>query len=57
MKILKGVNPLDLVYDQFRQLRERFRTAGDAQERKVLLRRLVNIVGVIQFLLTINRSS
>ncbi len=57
MKKAKRINPLDLVYDQFRQLKERLRTTGDAQERKVLLRRLVNIVGVIQFLLTINRSS
>ncbi len=57
MKKAKRINPLDLVYDQFRQLKEKLRTTGDAQERKVLLRRLVNIVGVIQFLLTINRSS
>ena len=57
MKKTKRINPLDLVYDQFRQLKERLKTTGDAQERKVLLRRLVNIVGVIQFLLTMHNRS
>ncbi len=57
MSKLKRINPLDLVYDQFRQLREKLKTTGDVRERKILLRRLVNIVGVIQFLLTMNKHS
>ncbi len=57
MKALKRINPLDLVFDQFQQLRAKFKTTGDARERKILLRRLVNIVGVIHFLLAMNKSS
>ena len=57
MKKIKKINPLDLVYEQFQQLKEKLKTTGDAGERKILLKRLINIVGVIQFLLTINKSS
>ncbi len=57
MKKAKNINPLDLVYEQFQQLREKFKNTGDLQERKVLLRRLINLVGVIQFLMSINKGS
>jgi len=56
MKKKKSINPLDLVYEQFQQLRERLKTTCDLGEKKILLRRLVNIVGVIQFLLTMKKG-
>ncbi len=57
VKALKRISPLDLVYDQFQQLKAKLKTTGDAAERKILLRRLVNLVGVIQFLLAMNKST
>ncbi len=57
MKKIMKINPLDLVYEQFQQLKGKLKTTGDAGERKILLKRLVNLVGVIQFLLTMNKNS
>ncbi|HET6419874.1 MAG TPA: hypothetical protein VFG19_06950 [Geobacteraceae bacterium] len=56
MKKIKEVNPLDLVKDQYRNLKEKFRSAGDAKEKKVIFRRLVNLLGVMQFLISINKG-
>ncbi len=57
MKKIKNINPLDLVYEQFQQLKGKLKATCDAGEKKILLKRLVNLVGVIQFLLTIHKNS
>lgn len=54
MKKVKNVNPIELVQEQYQLLKERFRRAGDINEKNILIRRLVNLQGVKQFLLSTN---
>ena len=56
MKKIKNVNPLELVQEQFELLKEKFRSTGDTHEKTILLRRLANLVGVIHFLISINKN-
>jgi hypothetical protein len=56
MKKIKEINPLDLVKDQYQNLKEKFRSARDDKEKKVIFRRLVNLLGVMQFLISINKG-
>jgi len=57
MKKNKRINPFDVVNEQFHNLREKFKSSRDAEEKKVLLRRLINLVGVMEFLISINKNS
>ncbi len=57
MENSKRINPLDLVQEQFQLLKERLASTADAQERMVLLRRIVNIVGVIHFLMAVHKGT
>ncbi len=57
MKKIKKINPLDLVHEQFQNLKEKFKSTPDAGEKKVLFRRLINLLGVMQFLISINKNS
>ncbi len=56
MKKIKEINPLDLVNDQYRNLKEKLRSVRDGKEKKVIFRRPVNLLGVIQFLISINKG-
>lgn len=49
------VSPLDLVQEQIQVLKNKLKTTGNIQEKNVLFRRLVNLVGVMEFLLTMNK--
>lgn len=51
------INPLDLVQEQYQYLKEKLSSANDLQEKQVLFRRLVNLVGVMQFLLSVSKNS
>ena len=54
---MKKCNPLELVREQYRQLNEKLRSTRDFREKAVLFKRLVNLVGVMQFLLYVNNNS
>jgi len=54
IKTVKKINPLELVQEQYQLLKERFRQAADINEKKILIRRLINLQGVKQFLLSTN---
>jgi hypothetical protein len=56
MKKIKEINPLDLVKDQYQNLKEKLRSARDDKEKKVIFRRLVNLLGVMRFLISINKG-
>jgi len=56
MTKIKNVNPLELVQGQFQLLKEKLKSTGDAREKTILLRRLANLVGVIHFLISINKN-
>jgi hypothetical protein len=53
----KKINPLDLVQEQYQSLKEKLRSARDVHEKQVIFRRLVNLLGVMQFLISINKNS
>ncbi len=53
---IKKINPLDLVNEQYQNLKEKFKSARDHKEKKVIFRRLVNLLGVMQFLISINKG-
>ncbi len=57
MKKIKNINPLELVNEQYLQLKEKLRSARDSKEKKVIFRRLVNLLGVMQFLISMNKGS
>ncbi len=54
---MKKINPLEIVQDQYQQLKEKLKSAPDIREKNLLFRRLVNLVGVMQFLISINKNS
>jgi hypothetical protein len=53
---IKKINPLDLVQEQYQQLKEKLRSARDVHEKQVIFRRLVNLLGVMQFLISISKN-
>lgn len=56
MTKIKNVNPLGLVQEQFHLLTEKLKSTGNVREITILLRRLANLVGVIHFLISINKN-
>jgi hypothetical protein len=56
-KKIKKINPIDLVQEQYQCLKEKLRSARDVHEKQVIFRRLVNLLGVMQFLISINKNS
>lgn len=55
MKKIK-INPVDAVYEQYRHLKEKLNTTPDAQEKNMLFRRLVNLLGVMEFLISVSKA-
>ena len=54
--IMKKINPLEVVQKQYQRLMEKLGSTHDAQEKKVLFKRLINLAGVMQFLISINKE-
>jgi len=48
----KKINPFDTAYEQYRILAERTQSTIDIQEKNLTFRRRINLIGVMQFLLT-----
>ncbi len=46
-------NSIDIAMSQYHILHKRFITAQDDEEKTVLNRRLLNLLGVIQFLISV----
>jgi len=55
--IMKKINPLEVVQEQYQYLREKLKSTQDVRERNVLFKRLINLVGVMQFLISINKNT
>jgi len=53
----KKINPFDTAYDQYRQLTEKAQTTFDIQEKNLIFRRRINLLGVMEFLLTEPKAS
>lgn len=56
MKKTRRINPIELVQEQYQLLKEKFRCAADMEEKKILLRRLLNLRGVKRFLMSIEND-
>jgi hypothetical protein len=54
---MKKINPLEVVQEQYQRLKEKFRSTHDVQEKKVLFKRLINLAGVMQFLISISKNN
>jgi len=48
-------NSIEIVVEQFQNLLEKCLKSKDEHERVILVRRLVNLVGVIQFLVSVQK--
>ncbi|GFE60393.1 hypothetical protein [Geobacter sp. AOG2] len=48
-------NSIEIVVEQFQNLFEKCLQTKDEHERVILVRRLVNLVGVIQFLISVQK--
>lgn len=46
------VNPFDTAYEQYRLLSERSQSVDDISEKNLYFRRRINLLGVMQFLLS-----
>jgi len=55
-KIIKII-PLEVVQEQYQFLKEKLRQTHDAREMKVIIKRLINLVGVMEFLISISKNS
>ncbi|QEM69050.1 hypothetical protein FO488_13370 [Geobacter sp. FeAm09] len=50
-------NSIEIVVEQFQNLLEKCLQTKDDNERVVLVRRLINLVGVIQFLVSVQKAT
>lgn len=53
---MKKINPIDVVQDQYQQLKEKLKSTCDVREKNILFRRLLNLTGVLEFLISINKN-
>ena len=53
---MKKINPFDLVYEQYRRLKEKFSSTGDPLEKRILCKRLINLLAVMEFLISLNNT-
>jgi len=54
---MNKINPLEVVQEQYRYLKEKLRSTHDLREKNVLFKRLINLAGVMQFLISINKHT
>ena len=52
---MKKKKPFDLAYEQYQLLRDKLTSTGDPQEKNVLFKRLVNLLAVMEFLVSVNK--
>ena len=56
-KIMKKINPLEVVQEQYQILKKKLKSTRDVREKNILFRRLINLAGVMQFLISINKNT
>jgi len=54
---MNKINPFNLINQQYKILKYKLSSTVDPQKRKVLTKRLVNLLTVMEFLLSINNST
>jgi hypothetical protein len=48
----KKINPFETAYDQYKILSEKAQSTFDVQEKNLMFRRRINLLGVMQFLIS-----
>ena len=48
----RKINPFETAYDQYRILSDKAQLTFDVQEKNLIFRRRINLLGVMQFLLS-----
>jgi len=54
---MQNINPFHLISQQCKILRFRLRSTGDPVKRKILSKRIINLLAVIEFLISINNTT
>ena len=55
--VMQKINPLDVVQEQYQHLKYKLRPTPDVRGKNILFRRLINLAGVMQFLISVNKKS
>jgi hypothetical protein len=50
------MKPFDLAYEQYQLLKDKLTSTRDAQEKNILFRRLTNLLAVMEFLISLNKT-
>jgi len=53
---VKKVHPFDLAYEQYQLLSQKLSSTGDPREKNRLFKRLVNLLAVMEFLISLNKA-
>lgn len=53
---MKRINPVDLVYEQYRILKDKLSATRDPKEKNMIFKRLVNLLAVMEFLISLNKT-
>lgn len=56
MKKMK-IKPFDLAYEQYQMLKVKLNSTRDPQEKNMLFRRLANLLAVMEFLVSVNKTT
>lgn len=51
------MKPFDLAYEQYQLLKVKLNSTRDPQEKNMLFRRLANLLVVMEFLVSVNKTS
>ena len=51
---MKKLNPFNLVYEQYQMLDRKLKLTGDPHEKNILFKRLINLLAVMEFLISLN---
>ena len=55
--IMKKINPLEVVQEQYQRLKEKLLSTSDVREKSLLFKRLDNLSNVMQFLISISKNT
>ena len=53
----RSINPFNLINQQYNMLRFKLNSTGDPEKRKILAKRLLNLLAVMEFLISVNNST
>lgn len=54
---MKKTKPYDLVAEQYQLLKRKLNSTRDPQEKNILFKRLANLLAVMEFLLSLNKTT